>query len=329
MVKGGLVKKPAVGVVVIAGLTGVLLPSVGASELAEAPPEPVITCKGVPATLVGTNGPDVLEGTEGPDVIVALGGDDRIRSLGGNDLVCAGPGNDRVNLGSGADRGIGGPGHDTIRGASGWDVIIGGPGNDRLISNGGNDLAKGGPGDDVIRGNLGDDLLVGGPGNDVVLGGPGSDDKLRGAGGSDVCADPQFPTQSYPTCELSQADSSARVDAMYTMWHEALLIAGDPSSTDQERRIATTKVVNLIDGDPTQLRTEVALFSSLYWEAGLDFSIDQSARILGRKARLIGTFTSFGNPTQLDMIRLEAFFLDGAWKLSNRTWGAFVSLSRG
>src|SRR5215207_3017858 len=49
-----------------------------------------ITCVGVPATIVGTEGNDNLVGTEGRDIIVALGGNDRVQALGGDDAVCGG-----------------------------------------------------------------------------------------------------------------------------------------------------------------------------------------------------------------------------------------------
>ena len=51
---------------------------------------PAATCRGVPATIVGTGGNDALVGTPARDVIAAFGGDDSIASLAGRDLVCAG-----------------------------------------------------------------------------------------------------------------------------------------------------------------------------------------------------------------------------------------------
>ena len=53
-------------------------------------------CQGVPATVVGTPGPDDLSGTSGRDVVYAGGGDDEIRTGDDNDLICAGPGDDRT-----------------------------------------------------------------------------------------------------------------------------------------------------------------------------------------------------------------------------------------
>lgn len=91
------------------------------------------TCGGLPATLVGTEGPDRLVGTPGNDVIVAGGGDDYIEGLDGNDMICAGAGADTI---------LGGAGDDTIYGGTDafWvdgrgdhkvgDVIDPGPGND-------------------------------------------------------------------------------------------------------------------------------------------------------------------------------------------------------
>ena len=58
----------------------------GTITVTVAPP----TCKGQPATIVGTPGPDVLVGTEGDDVIHGLRGDDTINGGGGNDLICGG-----------------------------------------------------------------------------------------------------------------------------------------------------------------------------------------------------------------------------------------------
>ena len=49
-------------------------------------PEPVPTCAGLPATIVGTDGSDILFGTSGADVIVALGGNDIIFARGGDPL---------------------------------------------------------------------------------------------------------------------------------------------------------------------------------------------------------------------------------------------------
>ena len=91
------------------------------------------TCKGQPATIVGTSGPDVLKGTPGPDVIAALGGDDVVHGRNGDDLICLGPGN---------DRGFGDNGNDRIFGQAGRDVLTGGPGLD---------TGDGGTGSDICR----------------------------------------------------------------------------------------------------------------------------------------------------------------------------------
>jgi uncharacterized repeat protein (TIGR01451 family) len=115
------------------------------------------TCRGVPATIIGTAGDDHLVGTPGRDVIVAFQGDDTIASLGGRDLICAGAGADRVGAGSAADR------------------VFGGAGRDRLLGRGGPDVLKGGPGRDVLKGGRGADRLRGGPGRDRCRGGAGAD----------------------------------------------------------------------------------------------------------------------------------------------------------
>jgi uncharacterized repeat protein (TIGR01451 family) len=119
------------------------------------------TCRGVPASVVGTAGNDELLGTTGPDVIVAFGGNDRIVARAGQDLICAGRGNDYVGAGTAADK------------------VFGGPGRDRLLGRGGPDLLKGAAGNDVLKGGRGSDRLRGGSGFDICRGGPGAD-SIRG-----------------------------------------------------------------------------------------------------------------------------------------------------
>ncbi|HEX5762886.1 MAG TPA: CARDB domain-containing protein [Solirubrobacterales bacterium] len=115
------------------------------------------TCRGVPATIVGTPGSDRLVGTGGPDVIAGLGGGDTVISEAGRDLVCSGGGNDRVVAGPALDR------------------VFGGAGADRLLGRGGPDLLAGNPGRDVLKGNAGGDRLRGGGGFDRCIGGGGFD----------------------------------------------------------------------------------------------------------------------------------------------------------
>jgi uncharacterized repeat protein (TIGR01451 family) len=122
---------------------------------------PTATCRGVPATIVGTGGNDALVGTTARDVIAAFGGDDSIASLSGRDLVCAGRGSDRVGAGSAADR------------------VFGGAGKDRLLGRGGPDVLRGGAGGDILKGNAGNDRLRGGSGTDRCVGGAGAD-SIRG-----------------------------------------------------------------------------------------------------------------------------------------------------
>lgn len=50
--------------------------------------QPVPTCFGQPATIVGTSADDTLVGTEGADVIVGGEGADSIEGRGGDDLLC-------------------------------------------------------------------------------------------------------------------------------------------------------------------------------------------------------------------------------------------------
>lgn len=93
-------------------------------------PPPAPTCLGLPATIVGTEGPDVLIGTAGNDVIVALGGNDLIFAGGGNDIICAGDGDDIVFGGPGNDILLGEDGNDILIGGADFDICVGGPGTD-------------------------------------------------------------------------------------------------------------------------------------------------------------------------------------------------------
>ena len=109
--------------------TGARFP-VSATMGTTGPEAPAATCKGKPATIVGTDGNDVRKGTTGQDVIVGLGGNDRLSGLGGNDLICGGSGNDNLSGGKGNDKLYGQKGKDKLRGKAGKDLCVGGPGKD-------------------------------------------------------------------------------------------------------------------------------------------------------------------------------------------------------
>lgn len=70
------------------------------------------TCRGRPATIVGTGGKDRIRGTGKADVIVALGGNDVVKGRGGRDVICGGGGKDKLLGGAGRDVLVGGPGKD-------------------------------------------------------------------------------------------------------------------------------------------------------------------------------------------------------------------------
>jgi Trypsin/RTX calcium-binding nonapeptide repeat (4 copies) len=89
------------------------------------------TCKGLPATIFGTDGSDVRVASPGRDVIAGLGGNDTLSGLGGNDVIC------------------GGAGKDTLKGGKGKDSLLGQKGKDALNGGGGRDLCKGGKGTDT------------------------------------------------------------------------------------------------------------------------------------------------------------------------------------
>jgi Ca2+-binding RTX toxin-like protein len=93
----------------------------------------VASCRGIPATLVGTAGPDRLQGTAGPDVIAAAEGSDVVLARAGDDVVCGGPGADLVRGGDGADLLLGGMGMDSLLGGDHDDEIWGGWGNDGCL----------------------------------------------------------------------------------------------------------------------------------------------------------------------------------------------------
>lgn len=138
------------------------------------PPE-ALSCFGVRATILGTNGNDALVGTAGDDVIVGMGGDDSIEGGSGNDVICGGDGDDVINPGSGNDQVDGGNGKDTIGASSGDDTLKGGAGNDRIDGGAGRDVLEGAAGDDNLIGGADDDLIDGGAGNDSAVGGSGND----------------------------------------------------------------------------------------------------------------------------------------------------------
>jgi Ca2+-binding RTX toxin-like protein len=97
-------------------------PGTGTQPAATAAPPP--TCKGKPASIVGTNGNDVRKGTSGKDVIVGLGGNDTLSGLAGNDVICGGAGKDTLKGGKGKDTLLGQKGKDTLKGGAGKDKQI-------------------------------------------------------------------------------------------------------------------------------------------------------------------------------------------------------------
>ena len=149
----------------------------------------ILTCQGLPATIVGSPGDDVLRGTDDRDIIFGGGGDDVIYGLDGADLICGGFGDDEIIAGNGNDEVHAGPGLDTVRGNDGADLIFGGHGHDDLEGNGGNDEVRGFTGRDYVKGGLGDDFVYGGAGNDRIVGGAGLDE-LFGGNGVDRCREP-------------------------------------------------------------------------------------------------------------------------------------------
>lgn len=143
------------------------------------PLDPSYRCRGLDATIIGTEDDDIIYGTATNDVIVGLGGNDIIYGLGGRDTICGGLGSDVI---------FGGAGRDILNGESGDDVLRGQGGNDTISGGGGNDSIRGDAGDDILRGNSGIDSIEGGADSDTLSGGPGPD-ICRGGPGADT-ADP-------------------------------------------------------------------------------------------------------------------------------------------
>jgi hypothetical protein len=97
------------------------------------PPPPGVataTCRGLPATIVGTDGSDVRTGSLGQDVIAGLGGNDALSGIAGNDVICGGAGKDTLRGGKGKDSLLGQKGKDTLKGGGGKDLCKGGKGKD-------------------------------------------------------------------------------------------------------------------------------------------------------------------------------------------------------
>jgi Ca2+-binding RTX toxin-like protein len=89
-----------------------------------------VTCKGKPATIVGTEGNDLRVASPGPDVVAGLGGNDTLSGLGSDDVICGGPGKDKLKGGAAKDTLLGEAGKDTLKGGGAKDVCKGGKGND-------------------------------------------------------------------------------------------------------------------------------------------------------------------------------------------------------
>jgi len=162
------------------------------------------TCAGLPATIVGTVGPDVINGTPGDDVIVGLSGPDTIYGYGGDDTICGGAGDDII---------FGGGGRDKIRGNGGDDEIHGGARRDRIA---------GGPGDDLLIGDGTGDAIKGQAGWDVIRGGAGPDRCMTG----EVLVDCEIGEPGYQTTEVSPGDSGPAVEHLQLALTRALLYRG-------------------------------------------------------------------------------------------------------
>jgi Ca2+-binding RTX toxin-like protein len=109
---------------------GTTPPPTGTPPPGSPPGTPPVTCKGLVATIVATNGSDVRTGSQGQDVIAGLGGNDTLSGIAGNDVICGGAGKDTLKGGKGKDTLLGQKGKDTLKGGGGKDLCKGGKGND-------------------------------------------------------------------------------------------------------------------------------------------------------------------------------------------------------
>ncbi len=128
----------------------------------------VATCKGLPATIIGTVADDELVGTPLTDVVQLGAGNDRFSDLGGHDVICGGPGSDIIAGGEGSDYIQGDGGNDKISGEAGDDRIVAGDGKDEIFAGAGNDVVRAGKGDDYIAEDAGNDRISGGAGTDYL-----------------------------------------------------------------------------------------------------------------------------------------------------------------
>ncbi len=207
-----------VGIVLAAASAPVLVTAMTGTAAAQEAQSLQRTCRGEPATLVGSG---QLDGTPGRDVIVATATNTLVHAGAGDDLVCGsrrvhgqqgddeihysgaarlngrfyilgGTGNDVIEFhktqyhgSSGTRDGVyGGAGADVMIGARGMLFFSGGSGPDRLVAGPDGYVMDGGPGDDVLLGGNGQDIISGGGGDDQLRGGGRSDD-LSGEGGHD------------------------------------------------------------------------------------------------------------------------------------------------
>lgn len=217
--------------IAVLGLLSVVLPTVAAGA------QDVPMCNGLPATIVGTEGPDNLVGTSGRDVIVGLGGNDVIRGLAGADTICGGPGRDRILGGKQAD------------------VILGGDDGDKLF---------GDAGQDSIYGERGNDLLIGGQGDDVLDGGRGRRDRLRGRSGLDTCVDEQGSTSFDTNCLAGPAGGPVfQIDECFTDAEPFEVIASGRVTSTSNPTIDYNIDVDARDSDGAVLETNFTFVSDL------------------------------------------------------------------
>jgi Ca2+-binding RTX toxin-like protein len=162
---------------------------------------PAVTCGGLEATIVGTEGDDYIVGTSGDDVIAGLDGTDTIMGRAGNDVICGDGGlanslyGERgddtlivVTIGR-LDGGLGGDVLDASAAPPGVAQAYFGDARAAVTVDLRDGTATGAGHDTLIGlsdvwGSAFDDRLIGNADDNMIRAGAG-DDRIRGLGGAD------------------------------------------------------------------------------------------------------------------------------------------------
>jgi len=174
------------------------------------------TCRGLPATIVGSQDQRELAGTPGADVIVT-NGSQIIEPGAGDDVVCTTASLERPETGIIPNYRVDGAAGDDVvdltdnlpgvefqvRAGAGRDSVYGGPGKEFIGDDGGDgtaDMYSAGGGDDFVGSDSGSDVIDLGPGRDTFSPGYEVSEQVavRGGGGTDTIYMPKFGRHGSP-----------------------------------------------------------------------------------------------------------------------------------